>query len=208
MDAFSQDLNHVYPGLSALSLLCIRNELAQALPEVWKDQFDSDDEAARELGVNLAQFEQLAGAIQLSLKSKRDSLRLQPATDSEDAVWLDVFEADFSLLTATRPRAVAQRYRDALTDQPVSVFGSVYERIDIFRQLEVRKEFSAAALATVDELSAGQAALVKPAERPQRVLLFTGHMVDELGRAAPRFPPTKAAEDKAANQCRADRHQV
>src|SRR5207237_10472758 len=75
VDAFSLDLNHVYPGLSALSLLCIRNALAQAMPDVWKDQFDSDDDAARELGANISQFEQLAGAIQLSLKSKRESLR-------------------------------------------------------------------------------------------------------------------------------------
>ena len=49
VDAFSQDLNNTYPGLSALELVCIRNELAQAMPAVWKDQFDSDDEATREL---------------------------------------------------------------------------------------------------------------------------------------------------------------
>jgi hypothetical protein len=202
MDAFSQDLNHVYPGLSALSLLCIRNELAQALPDVWKDQFDSDDDAARELGANLSQFEQLAGAIQLSLKSKRESLRLQPAPESDESAWLEVFEADYALLTATRPKAVAQRYRDALTDQPASLFGSVYDRLDIFRQLDVRKEFSAAALATIDELSAGQATLAKPEEPPVRILLFTGHMVDDPGRTEPRFPPTKAAEEKARQMLR------
>jgi tetratricopeptide (TPR) repeat protein len=201
-DAFSQDLNHVYPGLSALSLLCIRNELAQAMPDVWKDQFDSDDDATRELSANLAQFDQLVGAIQLSLKSKRESLRLKPATESEDAVWLEIFEADFSLLTATRPRAVAQRYRDALTDQPASVFGPVCDRLDIFRRLDVRKEFSAAAFATLAELSAGQETLAKPEEPPLRVLLFTGHMVDEPGRAGPRFPQTKAAEDKAREMLR------
>src|SRR5207253_2932709 len=115
IDAFSLDLNHVYPGLSALSLLCIRNALAQAMPDVWKDQFDSDADAARELSENLAQFEQLASAIQLSLKSRRESLQPRPAPESDDPVWLEVFEADIALLTSTRPKAVAQRYRDALT---------------------------------------------------------------------------------------------
>ncbi len=202
MDAFSQDLNHTYPGLSALELLCIRNELAKAMPAVWTDQFDSDDEAARELSASLAQFEQIASAIQLSLKAGRESLLPQPAPEIEDTAWLEVFEADLALLTATRPGAVAQRYRDALTDQPASVFDSVSDRLDIFRQLEVRKDFAAAALATLAELRAAQPALAKPAEPPVRVLLFTGHMVDDPGRAEPRFPPTKAAEDKVREMLR------
>ncbi|HVS57535.1 MAG TPA: tetratricopeptide repeat-containing protein, partial [Casimicrobiaceae bacterium] len=159
MDAFSLDLNHVYPGLSALSLLCIRNTLAQAMPDVWKDQFDSDDDAARELSANVAQFEQLASAIQLSLRSTRESLQLRPAPESDDPVWLEVFEADIALLTSSRPKAVAQRYRDALTDQPASMLSSVYDRLDIFRQLEVRTDFAAAALAILAELSARQPAL-------------------------------------------------
>ncbi len=172
------------------------------MPDVWKDQFDSDDEAARELNANLAQFEQLASAIQLSLKSSRQSLQPESASEGEDAVWMEVFEADFALLTGTRPKAVAQRYRDALTDRPAAVLSSVYDRLDIFRQLEVRKDFAAAALATLAELSAAQPALAKPEEPPVRVLLFTGHMVDEPGRAEPRFPPTKAAEEKARDMLR------
>jgi hypothetical protein len=202
MEAFSLDLNHVYPGVSALSLLCIRNALAQAMPDVWKDQFDSDDDAARELSANLAQFEQLGSAIQLSLKSRRESLQPLPASESEDPVWLEIFEADLALLTSARPKAVAQRYRDALTDQPASLLSSVHDRLDIFRQLEVRTDFATAALAILAELSAGQPALAQRTEPPVRVLLFTGHMVDEPGRATPRFPPTKAAEDKAREMLR------
>ena len=202
LDAFSQDLNHAYPGLSALALLCIRNELAQALPDVWTDQFDSDDDAKRELSASVAQFEQLASAIQLSLKSGRESLQAQPVPESDDTALREVFEADFALLTGTRPKAVAQRYREALTDQPSSVFSSAYDRVDILRQLEVRKDFAAAALATLAELSAGQPTFAKPAEPPVRVLVFTGHMVDVPGRAEPRFPPSKAAEDRVRQMLR------
>ncbi len=202
MDAFSQDLNHTYPGLSALELLSIRNELAQAMPEVWADQFDSDDDAKRELAASLAQFEQLAGAIQLSLKAGRESPHPQPVVGADDAGWLELFEAHLALLTATRPKAVAQRYRDALTDQPASVFSAVSERLDTLRQLEVRKDFVAATLATLEELSAAQPSLAKPTAPPLRVLLFTGHMVDKPGRASPCFPPTKAAEDRAREMLR------
>src|SRR5262249_27566385 len=149
MDAFSLDLNHTHPGMSALELLCIRNELAQALPEVWKDQFDSDDEAARELSASLAQFDQIAGAVNLSLKPEREALQPQSDRKTEDRVSQELLEAGFALLTATRPKAVAQRFRDAITDQPPSVFGSVNDRLDLFRQLEVRKDFTAAAMATL-----------------------------------------------------------
>ena len=43
--AFQQDLNHFSSGVNAMALLRIRLDLAQAHPEVWLDQFDSDDEA-------------------------------------------------------------------------------------------------------------------------------------------------------------------
>jgi tetratricopeptide (TPR) repeat protein len=203
MDAFSQDLNHTYPGLSALELLGIRNELAQAMPEVWTDQFDSDDDAKRELATSLAQFDQLASAIALSLKATRESPYPQPVGGGDDAGLLELFEADLALLTATRPKSVAQRYRDALSDQPASMFSSVSGRLDVFRQLEVGKDFVAATRTTLDELSAARPALAKPEAPPLRVLLFTGHMVDKPGRASPCFPPTKAAEDKARQMLRA-----
>jgi hypothetical protein len=196
MDAFSLDLNHAHPGMSALELLCIRNELAQALPEVWKDQFDSDEDAARELSASLAQFDQMAGAVRLSLKPERESLQQQLDRKEGDRVSQELLEAGFALLTATRPKAVAQRFRDALTDQPASVFNSVNDRLDLLRQLEVRKDFTVAAIATVAELSAAQPALAKPAEPPVRVLLFTGHMIDVPERKEPRFPPSKGAEER------------
>jgi len=202
MDAFGQDLNHTYPGLSALELLCIQNELAQAMPQVWNDQFDSDDEAKQELAASVAQFQQLASAIQLSLKAGRDSLQPQLLPGAEDTGWLEAFEASFALLTSMRPKAVAQRYRDALTNQPASMFTSIRDRLNLFAQLEVRKEFVDAALAALTDSSAGQPALATPATPPLRVLLFTGHMVDMSGRAPPRFPPTKAAEDRAREMLR------
>jgi tetratricopeptide (TPR) repeat protein len=197
MDAFHQDLNRPYPGLAALGLLCIRNELARAMPDAWTEQFDSDDDAARELGASVAQFGQLASTIQFSLKSRREALQRQLVPDSEELARMELHDADFALITSPRPKAVAQRYLDALTDQPEAALGTVHEHLDVFRQLEVRNDFAVAALAALAELIAGKAALAQPAAAPTRVLLFTGHMVDGPGRPTPRFPPTKAAEEKA-----------
>lgn len=192
---FGQSLNHYYSGLNALSLLAIRNELAQALPEVWAERFETDEEAARQLDAEKARFQQLAGAVPLSLAAARRLLERQH-NDDEEALWVAISEADCALLTGKRPGPVGQRYRDALAKAPDFALDSVAEQLSIFRRLGVRSEFVAQAMAAVEELrtpataSAGKTPLA-------RVLLFTGHMVDAEGRATPRFPQTREAESAA-----------
>ena len=41
---------------------------------------------------------------------------------------------------APRPKAVAQRYRDALTDQPISLMTTVHEQLAVYWQLGVRSD--------------------------------------------------------------------
>lgn len=201
-EGFAQDLNHYYSGLNALSLLCIRNELAQAMPEFWSNQFDTDDLARSELEASLAQFQQLAGAVQLSLQSSEEQLRRHPKPDSDDLLWTRISEADHALLTGRRPKAVAQRYREALSDAPVFTVDSVREQVSLLRQLGVRSDF----VAEIDALLAGlesQAGATDGAAPPARVLLFTGHMVDAPERVPARFPPTATAERAAREMIRA-----
>ncbi len=196
LDAFYQDLNRPHAGLAAMGLLCVRNELAHGMPAEWAERFDSDDEAARALVASEAQFGQLASTLQFSLKSHREALQRQPVPDVEAVSRLELLEADFAFLTAPRPKAVAQRYRDALDDQPSSMLGTVHEQLAVFWQLGVRNDFAASSLAAVTELMGGKPALARAVEPPTRVLLFTGHMIDEPSRPRPRFPPTKAAEER------------
>ena len=202
VDAFCQDLNRPQAGLAALALLCVRNELAHAMPATWAERFDSDDEAARALAASDAQFEQLASTLQFSLKSHREALQRQPVPDVEAVARMQLLDADFAFFTAPRPKAVAQRYRDALADEPISLLGTVHEQIAVFWQLGVRSDFAAASLAALAELMGGKPALARGVELPTRVLLFTGHMIDAPNRRTPRFPPTKAAEDKAREMLR------
>jgi len=196
VDAFCQDLNRPQAGLAALGLLCVRNELAHGMPAAWAERFDSDDDAARALAASDAQFGQLASTLQFSLKSHREALQRQPVPDVDAMARMELLEADFAFLISPRPKAVAQRYRDALDDQPISLLGTVHEQLAVFWQLGVRNDFAAASLAAVTELIGGKPALARAVEAPARVLLFTGHMVDEPSRPSPRFPPTKAAENR------------
>ena len=202
LDAFCQDLNRPHAGLAGLGLLAVRNELARALKDTWAERFDSDDDAARALAASESQFGQLASTLQFSLKSHREALQRQPAPDVEAMSRLELLEADYAFLTSPRPKAVAQRYRDALADQPPALLTTVHEQLAVYWQLGVRSDFAAASLAALAELIAAKPAVDRGGEAPTRVLLFTGHMVDAPGRSPPRFPPSKAAEARAREMLR------
>jgi tetratricopeptide (TPR) repeat protein len=202
LDAFCQDLNRPHAGLAALGLLSVRNDLARRLKGTWTERFDSDDDAARALAASETQFSQLASTVLFSLKSYRGTLERQAVPDVEASDRLELLEADYAFMTSPRPKAAAQRYRDALADQPISLMTTVHEQLAVFWQLGVRSDFAAAALAAVAELMGGKPAQARGGEPPTRVLLFTGHMVDHPTRATPRFPPTKAAEERARQMMR------
>ena len=196
--AFQQDLNHFSSGVNAMALLRIRIDLAQAHPEVWLDQFDSEDDARRELAACDTQSQQLSGAVALSLLASRNALQKRSILDPEEQLSTAIGEADHSFLTGHRPRTVAQRYREALTDASSHVVAGVKEQLAVFDQLQVRSEFVKEVAAVLDEVSQGMVPdTMTLAGLLGRVLLFTGHRIDRETRSMPRFPRTAAAEQEA-----------
>ena len=195
---FQQDLNHFSSGVNAMALLRLRIDLAQALPEVWLDQFDCEDDARRELTECEAQYQQLSGAVALSLEASRNALRKRWNPDPEEQLLTAINEAEHAFLTGRRPRTVAQRYREALTGAPSYVVSGVREQLAVFEKMQVRSEFVVEVAAVLDELSdAMPDTITSGFRRIRRLILFTGHRIDDEGRTPPRFPRTKAAENEA-----------
>jgi hypothetical protein len=188
---YSFDLNHFYSGLNAMSLLCIRIGLAEALPQVWGERFEEDDEAARELKVMKQQFDQLSGSVAIALKAAREHLEKQEQRPDE---WARISEADYAFLTSNRPAVVAQRYKDAIVGASDFAQSAARAQIEIFSQLGLRKEFVDATLDVIP--ASAEDAATNPQRK--RVILCTGHMVDSPNRKSARFPNTKAAEAEAA----------
>jgi hypothetical protein len=185
-DAFDEALNHFYSGLNALAMLKVLIELATVLPEVWAEPFDEDEEAERELEKRQEGFRKLAAAVEISIEAAKVRLTRENKSD----VWVDISEADLCCLTSDRPKRVASTYRKALTQASVFDADAARAQLDLYQLLGV--------------LSANVAEALKefPAPQPQRpkqerVLLFTGHMIDKADRAEPRFP---AAKEDAARQ--------
>ena len=193
---FSNDLNAFYPGLNALSLLRIRVDLAKTLPEVWNNVAESDD-PDQELLNEIKRFDQLAGAVQMSVEASRQVLERDRTPDPVKMMWLEISEADLAFLVSNRPGRVAQRYREALQGKSGFPIHSARAQLNLFARLGVRSEFASEALKVIDELG-GAPPSTQPQAPAARMLLFTGHMVDAPDRKPPpRFPNTKRAETEA-----------
>ncbi len=191
---FAHNLNHFYSGLNALLLLRIRCDLATLVPDTWAGLFASDADAARTLEDMETRFQRLAGSVQLAIEASRLELARQPRPDPEVVRWTEISAADHTFVTASRPATVVHQYRKALTGASVFAIRSVREQLRVFQTLDLRSTFLSGALAVVDQFAGPEAAR---APRLDRVVLFTGHMVDAPNRPRPRFPPTPEAEAEA-----------
>lgn len=196
---FAADLNHHYSGINALAMTRVRLALAEARPDAWEAAFESDTEAQRALDKLQEQVQDLQGAVQLSLQRGAAA----EAPGSEDLRWVHCSMADALLLRQEKPARVLAGYRRALDGAPPFFFDVVrrqlamYEQLGLFEATLVALAPVIAALEAASRAAAGGAAPASApaATPPSRVVLFTGHRLDEAGRARPRFPP--AAEGRA-----------
>jgi tetratricopeptide (TPR) repeat protein len=179
--AFLLNLNNYYPGLVALSLLTIRKELIDQLPDAWKDEFDSDDKADAARGEIDASLSALSGAVRLSLDADATS------------AWAAMSRADYQFLVARRPSAAVAAYRKALGAQRLFHSDAARKQLQIFKDLGLKTD-------RVNDCLAMFADPAPPQPRIEHVVIFTGHRLDEPGRTPPRLP--RACLDAAAAEIR------
>jgi tetratricopeptide (TPR) repeat protein len=183
--AFAEDLNHFYSGLNALAMLSIMIELAESLPEVWGELFETDKEAADALASSKEQAARLAAAVEVSLDATLRRLKRENRRD----VWAQISSADLRYITSKRPPRVAAAYRDALAGAPDFARDSVSKQLALYKELGVLGGNYAEVIKVVGEPHGAQQPGAK--NERQRVLLFAGHMIDTPGRKPPRFPADK-----------------
>ena len=184
---FIEDRNHFYSGLNALAMSTIMTELAVAQPEVWEDDFDSEDEAAFKLRKLKALRLDLAAGVKLSIESKQKALDREDQTD----IWAQISAADLIMLTSTKPKRVGRAYKKSLAGAQDFEIDSARNQLLLYQRLGILTENTQMAL---DNIPSAEQTQEKP-EAEQRVILFTGHRIDAPDRQSPRFPPDK--EDQA-----------
>jgi hypothetical protein len=156
------------------------------MPEIWKETFERDDEAAVVLSSLKERATKLAAAVEVSLDATLRRVKLEQKKD----VWAEISKADLCFITSKRPARVAATYRDALVEAPDFARDSVLKQLLIYKDLGVLT----GNLAEVEKVVGVAQEVVSP-QPPQRksVLLFAGHMIDEPGREKPRFPADREA---------------
>lgn len=180
LNAFNEDVSHSYSGLNALSLLTIMIELGKELPDVWQERFETDREADNALERLKEQAGKLASAVEFSLET---------GARAELTVWIRVSRADLLFLTTQRPNRVAAAYSDALSGAPEFVTSAVRRQLSVFEDLDLLRANREAVTKVTGILVETDEFVQSPSK--QRVLLFTGHMIDAPDRPNPRFPADK-----------------
>jgi len=206
LDATAQDLNAYFPAINALGLLCIQIELARAMPQIWAGGFDDDARAADELKAREATAAGLVAILPLIL-GKDPNLRRSDRDPSDR--WAALSGAELALLSGARAERVASAYRSALSNAERFYAEAARRNVAMYRALGMYGERVDAALTAIDEPTGSaqvRAGTQAPAAGaglgqtpPDRVVLFTGHMVDARDRNPERmrFPPTPRAETTA-----------
>ncbi len=172
---FLHDRNHYYSGLNQLALAGIRLELARRQPAVWNGQFESDEDAARELArLDRERFD-LVGAVRGALESARHR--------GSDPRWTAITGAHLALLTSERPDWVGSQYLTVFRGATAQEWESEIRQLDLYAALDLYR----ANVAAARKILADEAPDLR-AEAPVSTLLFTGHRIDAPGRESPRFP--------------------
>jgi len=162
---FSEDRNHFYSGLNALAMVTMLVELAQCQGSIWRDNFDSEEEANQNLAKLKEVRSDLAAGVRLAIESKQTVLQRSGKSD----VWTEISTADLICLTSGRPNRVAQAYKKALTDASQQAREAVQRQLLLYQRLGILSENIKAGLEGIGPVAP------RVQEVAPRMILFTGH---------------------------------
>jgi hypothetical protein len=184
---FIEDLNHYYSGINALGMLTMVVEMATALPDVWKEKFEDDEDAERQFRKKNSELANLRSSVTLSLEAAK--ARMEGAGEAD--MWFNITLADLAFLTSNRPPFVANKYREALAGAQDFEIDAVRRQLLIYEQLCI-------VMANVTEALNALPVPDLSEEKPPHVLLFTGHRIDSPEREEQRFPADKEGAARLA----------
>jgi len=183
--AYSSDLDHFWSGLAALQICAIAKSLADDEP--WEDAFDSEREARDKKEELTVAFDELKVAVKLAIQGAQARL----TAGSNDRIWADISGADLLFLTEPGDARVARAYKDSVPATARFV-GAAKGQLELFASLGIRAELAKAIVADLGAPADPKTA----APPPSAIVIVAGHIIDEPGRAPPRFPDSAAATVK------------
>lgn len=175
LKGFRNDPSHYYPGINALTLMCLHHHLTDE--EEFQDKIPC-----------------LAGAVRFAAECKAE----KSDHDKSELYWAKATIGDLEVLTGST-KSVKKAYKDAVAQNQRDWFSlhSCRDQLELIRLLGFQPANVEAGLAVFDK---ALQKLNKPESswKPRKVFLFSGHMIDTADRSTPRFPQEK--EEIAASR--------
>jgi len=182
-DAFSQDLNHFYPGLGALQMGSILLDLS--VEDGWKDVF-RDDRAAENYRTELAEMvPYVRDAVRLSVRAALEKLE----KSDPDYRWAKISEADVLFLVDESEKRVLRAYEDVFADSSPFDWDATRGQLMLYADVGLKPDRARAVIQVVEK-----SLTQSEPRRPTHVVVFAGHQIDEPLRAESRFPADKEAQ--------------
>jgi hypothetical protein len=203
-DGFSEDQNHFYSGINALSLTTTIERLADANPDAWAGRFATDEESLGERRRVEDRRRVLAAAVLRSLEAER--YRMRQRGSEADSAWLEMTFAEYHLLTSDKPAYVRRSFDQAgakLAAQRLPT-DSAARQLRMYLQLDVQTDNARAGLEALGASEDDAAAI--PVRT--RVVVFSGHRVDAPGRPEPRFPGDRAEQARSMIRAAVERERA
>jgi len=177
---YYENLNHFHCGINALGCLTILVALAERLPDIWAQAFETDKEALEKIEAYKNKHQQLEVCIRLAINIAKEKMTVEEQAES----WLNITEADFVCITGNQPARVSLLYKKALQSANQLQIETALRQVKMFEMLQVLPQNVNAALNAFPPVE------ISPPEK-KHYLLFTGHMIDKPGRSVSRFPAEK-----------------
>lgn len=198
--AFMEDLNHYNAGISALGLLTIILNLAEAHTQLWEEHFDNPQEAEMSLQVLQRKYTELVTVVGASLESARH----RKYSHGEVNSLLDLNLADLRCLTLDKPRRILRLYQDAISTGDPAQVDYTRHQLELYRKLKIRADIVQTVLEHFALVDDQPAVALKP-----HFVVFTGHMIDRPGHGY-RFPAheVEKAKDEIRKKLNAIRRRV
>ncbi len=194
-EAFSENLNHFYSGLTALQMGEIVLNLSQN-EDLWKASFDDDDEAEAYKKQMEKNVESLKFAVKASILSGLRSLE----ESDPNRVWAEISKADFCFLNDSNPNRIIQQYKDAIPLDNPFAWDAARGQLELFVDLGINEDIARQVIDTIEQrLNSSKISEQSDEEKRQsdkedrkleakHIIVFAGHMIDAPSRSEARFP--------------------
>jgi tetratricopeptide (TPR) repeat protein len=160
---YRRNLGNYYSGINALTLMHLYRHLTSDV------RYDAD-------------MANMTGAVRFAA---------QHETDQRQLFWARATLGDLEVLVGT-PDSVCAAYEEAIVKNEKDWFAlnSTRDQLLLLQDLGFQTDHVAAGIAVFDR-AIERLKTPDATWQPRRIILFSGHMVDEPGRAKPRFPANK-----------------